>query len=209
MRADILIEPEPNTIETESPPLITIIEDTKKVRFNNRLSKDRRLREVVYQKIISAAKHLPDHLGFVIYEAYRPRLRQISLWNEVMSDIKKSYPNDNDETLALRCNRFVANPYKHGSGHQYGCAVDITLIDINTNEELDMGCGLQEFNEKTETKTNLIGDDQMKNRQILLQALEKEGLVNYPPEWWHFSYGDRQWAIQNNLDETLFDKLPF
>ena len=209
MKADILHEPEPKVIETENPPQLTEIGDNPRILFNDALSDDKRLRTVVYDKITKATQHLPNHLGFLIYEAYRPKHRQIHLWNTVMADIQSTYPDDDAETLALRCNRFVANPYKHGSGHQYGCAVDITLINLRTGQELDMGCGLQEFCEKTETASPLITDEQRTNRKLLINTLGKEGLLNYPPEWWHFSYGDRQWAIQTGNNETLYAALPF
>lgn len=209
MKADILIEPEPTVIESETPPQLTEIINTDRLQFDSSLSDDRRVRSVVYNKLVAAANRLPDHLSLVVFEAYRPMKRQIALWDKVWADIKQTYPNDDDATLALRCNRFVANPYKHGSGHQYGCAVDITIVDNMTGMPLDMGCGLQEFNDKTATECSGLTEQQCYNRRLLVSVLAHEGMVNYPPEWWHYSYGDRQWAIQMNRDETLYGVLPF
>lgn len=210
MIVDIVEEYEPAIIESETPPLLVdAAPGNDGILFNDKFSADRRLRQAVYDRIKKAAAHLPENLTFMIYEAYRPRARQIALWNEIMEKVKQSYPQADDGELALRCNTFIANPYKVGSGHQFGCAVDITLFDTKTGREADMGCGVQEFCGRCKTDTPLITPDQRANRDLLRGALHREGLVNYPPEWWHFSYGDRQWAIQLNRAETLYGVLPF
>lgn len=209
MQVDIIEEYEPTIIETEDPPQLIVIEDGGGIRFNEAFTTERRLRKVIFQKIMAAKSHLPDHLGFVIYEAYRPRARQIELWKIVWSQVKKSYPDADDDEMALRCNTFVSNPYKVGSGHQFGCSIDITLVDNRNNQELDMGCGLDEFSDKTKTASTLITKSQQQNRSLLCDALHSQGLINYPSEWWHFSYGDRLWAILTNRPETLYAPLKF
>lgn len=207
MQVDIIEEYEPTIVETEEPPQIIHIADGGGIRFNDRFTSERRLRKVIFQKIVAAKQHLPDHLDFVIYEAFRPRARQIELWEIVWKQVRKSYPDADDEEMALRCNTFVANPYKVGSGHQFGCSIDITLSDNRSQQELDMGSDLDEFSDKTKTLSRHITELQRENRSILCAALGKEGLVNYPAEWWHFSYGDRLWAILTNREETLYAPL--
>jgi len=209
MQVDIVEEYEPDIIETEEPPQLIAIEDKDGICFNPQSSTDRRLRRVVYDKIRAAKAQLPDHLDFVIYEAYRPRSRQIRLWNDIWDIVKKSYPGAGEDELALRCNTFVANPYKVGSGHQFGCAVDITLLDTRNNCELDMGCEMQAFCDTTKTLSTLITESQAKNRRILCEALQHQGVINYPSEWWHFSYGDRLWAILTGRQKTLYAPLRF
>ena len=207
MQVDIVEEYEPGIVETENPPDLIQIEDRNGIRFNPQSSTDRRLRKVVYDRIRAAKAQLPAHLDFVIYEAYRPRSRQIELWKGIWKIIKNSYPHAGDEELALRCNTFVANPYKVGSGHQFGCAVDITLFDTRNNCELDMGCAMQAFCDTTKTLSPLITKAQAENRRILCDVLHQQGVINYPAEWWHFSYGDRLWAILTQRQKTLYAPL--
>lgn len=39
---------------------------------------------------------------------------------------------------------------------------------------------------------------------MLGEALSAAGLVNYPTEWWHWSYGDRYWALQTGAPAALY-----
>lgn len=209
MIVDIVEEYEPMIVESENPPRLTEIDGRDGILFNTSLSDDRRIRQAVYDRLVAAKRNLPPHLTFMVFEAYRPRAKQIAMWNDIWAKVKESYPNADDEELALRCNTFIANPYKVGSGHQFGCAVDITLYDLTTGEVLDMGCGMQEFSDKSKTDCDGLTDLQRHNRHILRDALHGVGLVNYPPEWWHYSYGDRLWAIQLGLEKSVYGVLPF
>lgn len=209
MIVDIIKEYEPVIIESETPPRLTEIDDRDGILFNTSLSDDRRIRQAVYDRLVAARHALPPRLTFMVYEAYRPRAKQIAMWNDIWAKVKESYPNADDEELALRCNTFIANPYKVGSGHQFGCAVDITLYDIDAGKELDMGCGMQEFSEKSKTECDGLTPLQQQNRALLRDTLHQYGLVNYPPEWWHYSYGDRLWAIQLGLVKSIYGVLPF
>ena len=208
-KVDIIEEIEPGIRETEIPPDVIEIADTPRIRFDTSLSDDRRLRRVIFNRIEKALNHLPSHYGFVIYEAYRPKARQIALWDEIWNKIRPDYPDASDEEMALRCRTWVANPYTTGSGHQYGCAIDITIEDLNAGQQLDMGCGLQEFCDVTKTDSDAITSLQKENRELLIKALETEDLVNYPQEWWHFSYGDRLWAILTKREQSLYGMLPY
>lgn len=52
----------------------------------------------------------------------------------------------------------------------------------------------------TYTYSKSISETAKKNRQILIQSMEQVGFINYPPEWWHWSYGDRYWAFMNHCE---------
>jgi D-alanyl-D-alanine dipeptidase len=42
------------------------------------------------------------------------------------------------------------------------------------------------------------------NRRILINALTTAGLINYPTEWWHWSYGDRYWALTTGAPHARY-----
>jgi len=72
------------------------------------------------------------------------------------------------------------------SRHNQGVAIDLTVIDLKTGVELDMGTPFDEFTEKAHT-ANAAGL-QAVNRAILGDAMRRAGFVNYVDEWWHFSF---------------------
>jgi D-alanyl-D-alanine dipeptidase len=65
-------------------------------------------------------------------------------------------------------------------------AVDLTLIEVATGRELDMGTEFDTFSEAAHT-ANASGQVAA-NRQLLKLAMEREGFTNYDKEWWHFSF---------------------
>jgi len=152
------------------------------------------LRKEVYNKLKQAQTALPSGICFKIYSAYRPIEEQTEAWNRRIEETKSLYPNikDSDEIVRLTGLK-IANPTDGYGGHQTGAAVDITLCDKDGND-LDMGCGVAEHNNKTKTKSIYLSQIEKSNREILFNVLEKVGFKNYPAEWWHYSYGDKMWA---------------
>ena len=113
--------------------------------------------------------------------------------------------NEQSEEFIALCDVFCANPYRQGSGHQSGAAVDVTLCD-KTGVEYDMGGVVRGFDESADFDYPVL-PEQRKNRLILREALTKAGFVNYPSEWWHYSFGDRLWARLTGSEIAVFGKL--
>ena len=82
--------------------------------------------------------------------------------------------------------------------HVAGAAVDLTLVDAS-GDELDLGTPIDATPEESADAcyfaSPAISSAARANRAVLAEALEAAGLVNYPTEWWHWSYGDRYWAL--------------
>lgn len=119
-------------------------------------------------------------LSMKIFDGYRPLSTQKKLWKE--------NPNP----------RYVANPYKNGSRHNRGYAVDLTLVDQRTGRELDMGTGFDEFTPRAATNYANLTTTQKRNRQILHSAMKKHGFTPISSEWWHFDYPG--WQGKKALD---------
>ncbi len=140
------------------------------------------LRLDVIRKLQTALKQLPDTLSFVIISGYRsPRLQR-----------------RNFETSALD-GRYIADPSKFAP-HCCGGAVDIAITDA-VGHLLDFG-NLFEHDETAHATFTAISEDAQKNRKMLSIALSSVGFVNYPLEWWHWSYGDKYWGYVT--DNTAF-----
>jgi D-alanyl-D-alanine dipeptidase len=133
--------------------------------------------EMLQQASQLLQKDHPD-LRLLIYDAARPRRIQQVLWDE--SGIPESERN-----------QYVANP-KQGSIHNYGCAVDLTLVYIN-GEQLDMGTGYDNFTPVAHTdqeqllvEQHKLTQKQVANRRILRTVMSKAGFLPLSSEWWHF-----------------------
>ena len=177
----------------DKPDVVTISKDDG-FFLNTAVADDFRIRRQVYEMMKKAQKRLPQGMHFMVFEAYRPLARQKMLWNRTNTALRQQYPDMPEKELHALTETFTADPFNGiGSGHQACCAIDISLCD-SSGEEFDMGTKMHEFNEFTKTETAGLKPDVIRNRKILKDALEKEGLINYPAEWWHFSYGDHQWA---------------
>jgi D-alanyl-D-alanine dipeptidase len=111
-------------------------------------------------------------LGIKILDAYRPVRATLAMvdWTERVNraDLLK------DGYIASR------------SRHNLGLAIDLTLIELATGRELEMGTAYDTFSAAAHT-ANASGDTAA-NRQLLKAAMEREGFVNYEKEWWHFSF---------------------
>lgn len=74
------------------------------------------------------------------------------------------------------------------SSHSRGSAIDLTLFDLKTNRDLDMGTAFDYFDVSSNTDHSGLTAGQRKNRQLLISLMEAQGFKNYPGEWWHFSF---------------------
>jgi D-alanyl-D-alanine dipeptidase len=136
-------------------------------------------------------------LGLKIFDGYRPLSVQKIFWN-VVSD---QFP---DETVRAQ---YVANPVT-GSRHNRGSAVDLTLIDLKTGEELVMPSGYDDFSEKAHRNYNAMSPEAKKNCRLLETIMKSHGFEPLPSEWWHFDWRDwKSFPIQDVTFEELEKKL--
>jgi zinc D-Ala-D-Ala dipeptidase len=152
-----------------------------------------KMRAGLFKALKTMINHLPDDVGLYVYEAYRPMSIQKQYFDKVFNETKERNPTLKDEEIFQQTATMVSPVVDNVPPHCTGGAIDITLINLKTNEPLDMGKFGVLFgkNDVSETHSDKITDVQKKNRGMLLQAAEKAGLVNYPMEWWHYSLGDR------------------
>ena len=134
-----------------------------------------------------------------IYDAYRPQkgVDHFVRWGKAIDDTlmkRYFYPNECKDSL------FIKDYIATHSGHSRGSTLDLTLFDMNTEKELDMGgtfdwfgreshpdyCGNPETGEFT-GKDGKLTKEQFENRMILRRAMLAHGFKPYECEWWHFT----------------------
>lgn len=125
------------------------------------------------QAVVRASKVAQaDGFGLTIYDAYRPWRITKKLWDATPVGPKKEY---------------VANP-KRGSKHNRGCAVDLTLHDLQTGKLVEMPTEFDDFSEKAHRDYMNASAAAISNRARLARYLEAEGFLGLSNEWWHFDF---------------------
>src|SRR5690348_912272 len=130
--------------------------------------------------------HLEGY-GIVIHDAYRPWYVTKMFWDATPSDKKI----------------FVADPAS-GSKHNRGCAVDLSLYDIKSGQEVSMPSLYDEMTPRAFAEYPGGTVEERQHRSTLRRAMQSEGFLPYPNEWWHFDYKDwKQYPIMNVRFEEL------
>ena len=124
-----------------------------------------------------------------IFDAYRPAcaVRAFVLWGLEDQDKRMKeyfYPTMNKDDL------FVKGYIAKKSSHSRGSTVDLTLLDMKTGKELDMGSPFDFFGEISHPDCKEITQEQYENRMILRNAMIRNGFVPFECEWWHFTLQD-------------------
>lgn len=133
-----------------------------------------------------------------IYDAYRPAraVRQFVLWGIEDLDLRMKpyfYPELQKQEL------FVKGYIASRSSHSRGSTVDLTLLDMKTGKEVDMGGPFDYFGELSLPDYRGITEDQFENRMTLQRLMTRNGFVPIDCEWWHFTLGDEPYP------DTYFD----
>ena len=127
-----------------------------------------------------------QNLCLRVYDGYRPQtaVNHFVRWARDLSDtIHKNefYP------LVDKRNLFSEGYIASKSGHSRGSTIDLTIVDGETNQPLDMGSPYDFFGEASWVDYNKITKQQKINRQLLQTVMIRHGFRNYPKEWWHFT----------------------
>lgn len=125
--------------------------------------------------------------GLLIHDAYRP-------WH-----VTKMF----HDATPIASRGFVADPAR-GSRHNRGCAVDLTLCDLETGEPIEMVAGYDEFSPRSAPDYPGGTSLQRWHRDLLRRAMEDQGYTVNEVEWWHFDHPDwLRYPILNATFEAL------
>ena len=124
-----------------------------------------------------------------VFDAYRPAtaVRHFVLWGIEDLDLRmKPYFYPNLEKQELFKQGYIASQ----SSHSRGSAVDLTLLDMATGREVDMGSPFDLFSETSHPDSKQVTEEQHANRMFLQSAMTRNGFKPIDCEWWHFSLAD-------------------
>ena len=124
-----------------------------------------------------------------IFDAYRPvcAVKHFVLWGTEDQDIRMKpyfYPDLDKEEL------FAKGYIAKLSSHSRGSTVDLTLLDMKTGQEVDMGGPFDLFSEVSHPDYQGITKEQQENRRLLQRIMIRNGFEPIDCEWWHFTLRD-------------------
>lgn len=127
-----------------------------------------------------------QNLCLLVYDGYRPQqaVDHFVKWAKKLNDTTNKqifYPN------VIKRDLFKEGYIASKSGHSRGSTLDLTIINGNTYEPLDMGSPYDFFGQESWCDFDKITDEQKANRQLLQTVMLNHGFSNYPKEWWHFT----------------------
>lgn len=140
---------------------------------------------------------------FITY-GYRSLEIQTQRFLQLLKDVELPY-FENPIDLYEEIHRYVAVPSV--AGHPTGGAVDIIIKDTATGESLDFGSRQYDFNTKDSyTFSPFVTQKSRQNRIVLRQVMLAAGFAPFDGEWWHFSYGDKEWAFYYKKPNALYEQ---
>ena len=133
-----------------------------------------------------------------IYDAYRPQraVSHFMRWAKDVGDTRMKapfYPNLDKSVL------FDQGYIAEKSGHSRGSTVDLTLFDMKTGKEVDMGGTFDWFGEESHPDYKGVTKEQLANRMLLREIMLSHGFKPLVEEWWHFTLKDEPYP------DTYFD----
>lgn len=190
-------------------PLVPIIE-SKNLSVNqidpNMLAitgEDIYVRQSVAKSLGRASLKLADYdnnLKLNVVYGYRSPAIQRTLFEKYKKQLSSSYEG---KILVEATHRLIAEPSI--AGHPTGGAVDIQIT--SSDKPLEFGTGIWQFCEDSYTYSPYISKEAWLNRGLLRRLMITEGFAPFDGEWWHYSYGDREWAYQYNEQNALYDQI--
>ena len=124
-----------------------------------------------------------------VFDAYRPviAVKHFVMWGIEDTDIRMKpffYPDLEKEELFMK--GYIATR----SSHSRGSTVDLTLLDMKTGKEVDMGSPFDYFSEVSHPDYKGVTKEQYENRMFLQDLMVRGGFVPVDCEWWHFTLKD-------------------
>jgi D-alanyl-D-alanine dipeptidase len=161
------------------------------------------VRDMVARKLAEANALLGKELNLRVVFGYRHPEIQRQYFERERTKIALNNPSLPDKAIDALTHNLVAVP--EIAGHPTGAAIDATLISTR-NTTVDMGTKISEFNkiDLLPTYAPNISQKQLANRLKLHDAMAAVGFAPFYGEWWHFSYGDREWAAFYGWPQAIY-----
>jgi len=166
------------------------------------------VREGVLKRLLAASDELKKSLPgarFALRAGWRHIDVQKEYFEKKYQEIAELNPSLDGHSLIIETNKFIASV--EIAGHPAGAAVDISIE--KDGQPIDMGTEIGDFSapEHVAFYYEGISADVVKNRTLLRSVLLKQGFAPFNGEWWHFSFGDREWAAYYGHENAIYGPI--
>ena len=165
------------------------------------------VRLTIYEKLKKVAKKLKlynKNYKLIVVFGFRDMKLQEKYFYEIYDKVKENF-SDKMEMYEY-IHEKIAVP--EVAGHPTGGAVDVGIYDDEKQEIIDFGSKILDWDTiKCYYNSEEISKEAAQNRELLRKVMLEENFAPYDGEWWHFSYGDREWAFYYKKDKALYKQV--
>lgn len=165
------------------------------------------VRQMVYEKLKKVSvklKQYNENYKLMVVFGFRDMKLQEKYFYEIYEKVKDNF-NDKMEMYEY-IHEKIAVP--EVAGHPTGGAVDVAIYDEKEKKIIDFGSKILDWDTiKCYYYCEDISKEAISNRKLLRKIMLEENFAPYDGEWWHFSYGDREWAFYYNKSEALYKQV--
>ena len=164
------------------------------------------IRKSVFYKLRKVAKELKkikNSYKLMVVYGFRAMEMQEKYFYEIYNNVKDKF--DDEMEMLEYIHQKIAVP--EVAGHPTGGAVDIAIFDTDEKNIIDFGSQILDWDtEKCYYDNDMISKVAKENRKMLRTLMMNEGFAPYDGEWWHFSYGDKEWAFYYKQPKALYNQ---
>lgn len=165
------------------------------------------LRAEVIERLLAAADSVArEGYRLQVLDGWRPPAVQRALYRDIFQQLVMRHPEDSDDERHRRTQHFVSLPSiwpERPSPHLTGGSVDVTLM--RDGEHIDMGSEFDEPSHRSYTDAFEHDAGEIRaHRRVLYRAMTDAGFTNLPSEWWHYDFGNQNWAYFSGQRDARF-----
>ncbi len=171
------------------------------------------LRSGIVDRLVVAQCLLPRDVRLLILAGYWPIAVQRRQLERAVGAIRRAYPDATEADVRRLAERRVAPPGL--ASHPTGAAVDLTLcaytgvpLLVDPGRPGNPTCAACDGNLPDDHDTGPVTEPEAAKRRLLGEALTAMGFVNCPTRWWHWSYGDPDWALTTRAPHARYGPVP-
>ena len=165
------------------------------------------VRETIYEKLKKVAQKLKQYnknYKLIVVFGFRNMKLQKKYFSDIYNEVKDNF-NDEMEMYEY-IHEKIAVP--EVAGHPTGGAVDIAIYDEKNEEIIDFGSKILDWDTtKCYYFNEEISKEAIHNRKLLRKLMLEQEFAPYDGEWWHFSYGDKEWAFYYKKKQALYNQV--